>query len=156
MEDALTPDSHSNGASSAQAWAAVHAFITGQDRRRALRRELDLGPGHAEQLINLMRAPMTMREIAQAAAVDPSAATVAVDRLERRGLVRRESHPDDKRRKVVHLTDLGRQTAAAAERLLTEPPRAFTELDADDLAALARIFTTLNSAADPATAAERP
>ncbi|MCE4945595.1 MarR family transcriptional regulator [Streptomyces albulus] len=103
-----------------------------------------------------MRAPMTMREIAQAAAVDPSAATVAVDRLERRGLVRRESHPDDKRRKVVHLTDLGRQTAAAAERLLTEPPRAFTELDADDLAALARIFTTLNSAADSAPAAERP
>ncbi|MFE9423058.1 MarR family winged helix-turn-helix transcriptional regulator [Kitasatospora sp. NPDC006697] len=131
--------------SHAQAWAAVHAFITAQDRRRTLRRELDLGPGNAEQLINLARAPMTMREIAQAAAVDPSAVTVAIDRLERRGLVRREGHPEDKRRKVVHLTERGRATAAAAQRILTAPPSGFEELDGHDLAALTRIFTELNS-----------
>ncbi|WP_428957222.1 MarR family winged helix-turn-helix transcriptional regulator [Streptomyces sp. cg35] len=152
MEDALNPEP--NSAPAAQAWAALHTFITGQDRRRALRRELDLGPGNAEQLINLTRAPMTMREIAGAAAVDPSAATVAIDRLERRGLVRRESHPDDKRRKVVHLTDLGRQIAEAARRILTEAPRGFNELDADDLAAVARIFTALNSTTDSAPSAE--
>ncbi|MEV6701582.1 MarR family transcriptional regulator [Streptomyces sp. NPDC051453] len=152
LEEALTPDP--NSAVSAQAWAAVHEFITGQDRRRALRRELDLGPGNAAQLINLTRAPMTMREIARSAAVDPSAATVAIDRLERRGLVRREGHPEDKRRKVVHLTDLGRQTAAAAERILTEPPRGFADLDPADLATLARIFTTLNSTVEPAPTGE--
>ncbi|MFE2992843.1 MarR family winged helix-turn-helix transcriptional regulator [Streptomyces sp. NPDC059262] len=152
LEEALPPDP--NSAVSAQAWAAVHAYVTGQDRRRALRRELDLGPGNAAQLINLTRAPMSMREIAQSAAVDPSAATVAIDRLERRGLVRREGHPEDKRRKVVHLTDLGRQTAAAAERILTEPPRGFADLDPTDLATLARIFATLNSTAEPAPTGE--
>ncbi|MBC3840697.1 MarR family transcriptional regulator [Streptacidiphilus sp. 4-A2] len=152
-EGVLSPEPNSTPA--VQAWAALHTFITGQDRRRRLRRELDLGPGNAEQLINLTRAPMTMREIAQSAAVDPSpAATVAIDRLERRGLVRRESHPDDKRRKVVHLTDLGRQTAEAAQRILTEAPPGFHELDADDLAAVARIFAALNSTTDSAPPAE--
>jgi hypothetical protein len=58
--------------------AEMLTFSTGQDRLRALRVELDLGVG------KLARAPMTHREVARAAEVDPSAATVAVDGLERR------------------------------------------------------------------------
>jgi DNA-binding MarR family transcriptional regulator len=129
----------------AQAWAGMQAFITGQDRRRALRRELDLGEGKAELLISLAQAPMTLREIAQAADVDPSAATVAVDRLERRGLVQRRPHPKDNRRKLVHLTDAGADVAATARRILTEPPPALATLSPDDLTALTRIFAVLNS-----------
>src|SRR5206468_888659 len=87
-----------------RAWAEMLAFVTGQDRLRALRLELDLGIGKAELLIKLAEAPMTLREIAQAAEVDPSAATVAVDRLERRGLAERRAHPGDKRSRLVHLT----------------------------------------------------
>jgi DNA-binding MarR family transcriptional regulator len=132
-------------ASAAQAWAEMQAFITGQDRRRALRAELDLGVAKAELLIRLAQAPMTLREIAEAAEVDPPAATVGVDRLERRGLVQRGAHPDDNRRKLVHLTDAGLQAAAAAQRILTDPPPALAALNAEDLAALTRIFTTLNS-----------
>src|SRR5256885_13260403 len=52
-------------------------------------------------LISLVQAPMTLREISRAFDVDPSAATVAVDRLERRGFVYREPNPDDKRSKLV-------------------------------------------------------
>jgi DNA-binding MarR family transcriptional regulator len=135
----------SNEALAAQAWAGMRAFITGQDRRRALRAELDLGVAKAELLIRLTQAPMTLREIAQAAEVDPPAATVGVDRLERRGLVHRGAHPDDNRRKLVHLTDAGLQAAAAAQRILTDPPPALAALDTGDLAALTRIFATLNS-----------
>jgi DNA-binding MarR family transcriptional regulator len=147
----MSPDTSADGneAAAARAWAGMQAFIADQDRRRALRVELDLGPGKAELLISLARAPMTLREIAQAAEVDPSAATVAADRLERRGFVRRGAHPDDNRRKLVHLTEAGVAAAAAAQRILAEPPAALTALDADDLAALTRIFTTLNARPEP-------
>ncbi|MET8850912.1 MarR family transcriptional regulator [Amycolatopsis sp. NPDC004625] len=127
----------------AQVWAQVLAFVTGQDRLRALRLELDLGVGKAELLIKLAGAPMTLREIAQAAEVDPSAATVAVDLLERRGLAERRAHPGDRRSRLVHLTEAGLQAAAAARRILTEPPPALAALEAEDLAALARIFATM-------------
>lgn len=133
----------------AQAWAGFQAFITGQDRRRALRIELDLGEAKAELLLKLAHAPMTLREIAQAIEVDPSAATVGVDRLERRGFVRREAHPHDARSKLVRLTDAGTQAALTARRILTEPPTALAALDKDDLATLVRIFATLNSGPGP-------
>lgn len=134
-----------NPSPAAEAWAQMLAFITGQDRLRALRLELDLGVGKSELLIKLAQAPMTLREVAQAVEVDPSAATVAVDRLERRGLVERRAHPDDKRRRLVHLTDAGLRAAATARRILTDPPPALAALNADDVAALTRIFATLNA-----------
>ncbi len=141
-----------NATRAAAAWAGMQAFSAGEDRRRALRAELDLGAGKAELLIRLADAPMTLREIAQAADAEPSAATVAVDRLERRGLVRRGPHPEDNRRKLVHLTDAGRQAAATAQRILTDPPPALAALSADDLTALTRIFAALNSGPEPAPA----
>jgi len=143
----MNPDTSTTDSTAlaARSWAEMVTFITGQDRLRALRLELDLGVGKSELLIKLAQAPMTLREIAQAAEVDPSAATVAVDRLEQRGLVRRQAHPDDKRRRLVHLTDAGQRAATTAEHILTDPPPALAALDVDDLAALARIFTTLNT-----------
>jgi DNA-binding MarR family transcriptional regulator len=132
-------------APAAEAWEGMQRFIAGEDRRRALRVELDLGVAKAELLIRLADTPMTLREIAQAVEVDPSAATVAVDRLERRGLVRRGAHPDDNRRKLVHLTEAGREAAATAHRILTDPPPALAALSADDLTALTRIFAALNT-----------
>jgi DNA-binding MarR family transcriptional regulator len=143
----MSPDTNADRdeAAAAQAWAGMQEFIADQDRRRALRVELDLGPGKAELLVSLARAPMTLREIAQAVEVDPSAATVAVDRLERRGIVRRGAHPDDNRRKLVHLTEAGVEVAATAQRILNDPPPALAALNAEDLAALNRIFAALNA-----------
>jgi DNA-binding MarR family transcriptional regulator len=133
----------------ARAWAEMQAFVTGEDRYRALRAELDLGPKRSQVLIRLASGPMTLREIAETADVDPPAATVAVDELQRRGLVRRGPHPEDNRRKLVHLTDAGLQAARTAQRILTNPPPALTALDADDLAILTRILATLNSMPEP-------
>jgi DNA-binding MarR family transcriptional regulator len=133
-----------------QAWAEMQAFVTSEDRSRALRAELDLGPKRSAVLIRLAHGPMTLREIAESADVDPPTATVAVDQLQRRGLVRRGPHPEDNRRKLVHLTDAGLQAAKTARRILTDPPAALTALDADDLAALARILATLNSTPESA------
>jgi DNA-binding MarR family transcriptional regulator len=149
----MNPDANTagNDALAAEAWAGIQTFIAGEDRRRVLHAVLDIGPGKAELLVRLADAPMTLREIAQALDVDPPAATVAVDRFERRGLVRRGAHPEDNRRKLVHLTDTGRRAAVTARRILSEPPPALAALNADDLAALTRIFATLNTGSAPRT-----
>ena len=126
-------------------WTALHEFVTGQDRRRALHAALDLGPGKVEVLVKLADGPMTLREIARAVEVDPPAATVGVDMLEARGLVHRTPHPDDNRRKLVHLTAAGRDAAQIGQAILNEPPPALANLDADDLARLDEILTRLQT-----------
>jgi len=88
---------------------------------------------------------MTLGEIARAVEVDPPAATVGVDKLEARGLVHRTPHPDDNRRKLVHLTDAGRDAATRGQAILNEPPPALTNLDPDDLARLDEILTRLQT-----------
>ena len=130
-------------------WTALHQFVTGQDRRRALRAAVDLGPGKVELLIRLLDGPMTLREIARAIEIDPPAATVGVDKLETRGLVYRTPHPDDNRRKLVHLTDSGRDAAERADAILSEPPAALSRLDPEDLARLQTIVTRLQVDSSP-------
>jgi DNA-binding MarR family transcriptional regulator len=124
-------------------WNVISELVDGQDRRRALRAALNLGPGKVEVLIQLRGGPMTLREIARAVNVDPPAATVGVDQLERHGLVYRTPHPDDKRAKLVHLTDAGHDAARTGQAILDQPPAELIEMDADDLvqldAVLARI-----------------
>jgi len=127
-------------------WTALHEYVTGQDRRRALRVALDLGPGKVEVLIKLADGPMTLREIALAVDVDPPAATVGVNQLEARGLVHRTAHPDDNRRKLVHLTDAGHDAARRAQAILAEPPAELAGLDSEDLARLDEILTRLRAA----------
>ena len=140
---AVPPDTAS------RVWTALHESVTGQDRRRALHAALDLGPGKVEVLIKLADGPMTLREIARAVDVDPPAATVGIDKLEARGLVHRTPHPDDNRRKLVHLTDAGRDAARRAQAILTEPPAELASLDADDLARLDEILTRLQASSRP-------
>lgn len=124
-------------------WIALREFVVGHDRRRALRAALDLGPGKVEALITLLDGPMNLREIARALQIDPPAATVGVDQLEMRGLVHRTPHPDDKRRKLVHLTDAGREAAQRGQAILNEPPPELTDLNPDDLAQLDNLLTRL-------------
>src|ERR1035437_4116286 len=126
-------------------WTALHEFVTGQDRRRALHAALDLGPGKVELLIKLADGPMTLREIARAAGVDPPGATVGVACSKREAWSIAPPHPDDNRRKLVHLTDAGRDAAQRGQAILSEPPPALTNLDSDDLARLDEILTRLQT-----------
>jgi len=43
----------------------------------------------------------------------------------------------------VHLTDAGRDAARRAQEILSEPPAALSDLDADDLARLEEILARL-------------
>jgi len=145
----MTTPSVTPSETASRVWSALHEFVTGQDRRRALHAALDLGPAKVELLIKLADGPMTLREIARAVDVDPPAATVGVDKLEARGLVHRTAHPDDLRRKLVHLTDAGRDAVQRGQAILNEPPTALADLDPDDLARLDEILARLRNNTRP-------
>ena len=132
-----------------RAWIALHEFVIGQDRWRALHAALDLGPGKVEVVIKLTYGPMTLREIARTAEIDPLAATVGVDQLEARGLVYLTAHPDDNRRELVHLTDSGRIVAQPGQAVLEEPPPTLSSLNSDDLTKLDDIITRLKTSSRP-------
>ncbi|WP_329561474.1 MarR family winged helix-turn-helix transcriptional regulator [Kitasatospora sp. NBC_01266] len=59
--------------------------------------------------LSLLREPRSMRSLAELLACDASNITGIVDRLESRGLVRREVDPADRRIKNVLLTEEGEQ-----------------------------------------------
>ncbi len=56
----------------------------------------------------LHKGPAPVNVIGAKILVTSGSATTAVDRLESRGLVRRENDPDDRRARIVHLTPKGR------------------------------------------------
>ncbi|MDI5962497.1 MarR family winged helix-turn-helix transcriptional regulator [Streptantibioticus silvisoli] len=125
------------------AWTAMQAFVTAQDRRGRLRDELDLGPLRLELLLRLADGPMTLREVAVLIGADPPSATLAVDKMQARGFVERTPHPDDNRRKLVHLTPAGRVAARAGHRVMTDPPPAVAALSPADLARLTDLLALL-------------
>lgn len=149
--------------SAVRAWAAMQAFTAAQDRdrHRELRAAFDFGRGKGRiaVLLTLADGPLTMGELADSLNVDPPNATVIIDQLENRGLVRRTPHPEGNRRKLVALTGTGREAAGQASEILARPPAAITGLAPEDLAALDRILTHLArtaSAADDRVAGGEP
>ncbi|MEU7149960.1 MarR family transcriptional regulator [Streptomyces sp. NPDC045470] len=80
----------------------VHAEL------RDLAREAGLTDTQTDVLWRLSRGQeMTARHLADRLQCDASTATSMIDRLEKRGLVRRVPHPTDRRAKLVQLTDEG-------------------------------------------------
>ncbi len=53
--------------------------------------------------------PITPSVIAERAIISSASATSVLDTLERRGLIVRRSHPEDRRKLVIELTDQGRR-----------------------------------------------
>lgn len=94
-------------------------------------------------LKRLSRTPMTVKEIAAAATVDAPAATVAVNDLEERGLVVREVNPQNRRCKVVSLTDAGREVVRRIDAVRDPAPAVLTALDTTDLMALRALLDKL-------------
>src|SRR5436190_15583343 len=60
----------------------------------------------------LHKGPQPVNEIGRRVELTSGAITTAVDRLESRGLVRREAHPSDRRARIVRLTAAGEEQAA--------------------------------------------
>jgi DNA-binding MarR family transcriptional regulator len=137
------------------AWALMYGFVEANSRRGELAQTLGfrLGAGRGKVLLRLRRGPQTLRDLAEAIGADAPYTTLVVDKLEAHGLVERRPHPGDRRRKLVALTDAGRQAIATADAILLRPPSALSALPPEDLAQLTgllrRLVESPASADDP-------
>lgn len=83
-------------------------------------------------------APQPMGQLACAMTCDNSNITGLVNRLEKRGLVERRADPNDRRVRVIALTDEGRRVRADALARWNACPPALDDLDPSELAQLQR------------------
>jgi DNA-binding MarR family transcriptional regulator len=104
------------------------------ERMAALGVRMKLSPGVIKTLMRLGRADgISMGEMARGIGCDPSYITALVDDLDERGLARREPSPDDRRVKIIVLTETGRKLAAEIDATLSIPPAAFSLLSDAEL-----------------------
>lgn len=99
-------------------------YILGRD----LERQCGITHLTFEVLLILGRAGgagLSMRAIAQEQVLTTGGATRLVDRMEAAGLVERVEDPDDRRGKLVSLTELGARTSVRAARLHVENIRRY-------------------------------
>ncbi len=94
-------------------------------------------------LKRLSRQPMSVKQVAQAATIDAPAATVAVNDLEDRGLVVRETDPTNRRCKVVSLTDAGREMVRTIDSIHDPAPDVLEALDDAELKELRALLAKL-------------
>jgi DNA-binding MarR family transcriptional regulator len=94
-------------------------------------------------LSRLARRSMTVKEIAHAATIDAPAATVAVNDLEDRGLVVRETDPTNRRCKTVSLTDAGRDMARKIDTTDDPAPDVLAALEDTELGQLQALLVKL-------------
>jgi DNA-binding MarR family transcriptional regulator len=119
------------------------------ERLAGLGLRLQLSPGVIKMLIRLGRADgVSMGEMARGIGCDPSYITALVDDLDERGLARREPAPDDRRVKIIVLTEEGRSVAADITSVLSVPPSSFGALTGAELGQLRHLLDKV-IAADP-------
>jgi DNA-binding MarR family transcriptional regulator len=92
------------------------------------------------RILKRLRQPLTVKQLAHAATMDAPATTVAVNDLEDRGLVVRETDPTNRRCKVVSLTDAGCEVVARIDAVEDPAPNALAALDPAQLKALKAIL----------------
>ena len=106
--------------------------------------EFDLSPSqcHVLHLIEPGR-PLPMSRLADTLSCDASNVTGLVDRLESRGLVRRQPSPRDRRVKVLLLTQTGTRVRAQLLRQMTGASHPLSRLSLDQRRALVKILEAL-------------
>lgn len=133
------------GTPAEHAWLLMQQFVDAHSRHGDIADALGfrLGAGRGQVLFQLHDGPRTLSELAEANNFDAPYATLVVDKLEAHGLVERRPHPDDRRRKLVALTDAGRAAVTTAEQIRRRPPVAMGALRADDRRQLTAILHRL-------------
>ena len=95
-------------------WKAYEAV-----RRHAERHIHSLGLGFSDFAVLevlLHKGPSPVNTIGELVHLTSGSITAAIDRLERKSLVARCAHSSDRRARVVHLTEMGRQLIECAFR----------------------------------------
>jgi len=129
---------------------AGQTFVTlVMDTRGDYRRQASAATGlpfsRLRALKRIGKTPLTLRALAESMSTDAPAATVIVNDLEERGLVRREPNPDDRRAKTVSVTPEGRRVLRALATVTDPVPSSFAALDDRDVANLVRLTEKLRA-----------
>jgi len=131
-----------------EVWRAMAAVVF--DNRDVWRRRVVESTGlpfsRVRVLRRLAKRSMTAKEIAEAATLDAPATSVAVNDLERRGLVVRQTDPTNRRCKVISLTDGGRRVVAGIDQVDDPAPPPLAALSQSELETLQAIFAKLSGA----------
>ena len=105
-------------------------------------REYDIGSSEAIALVALLDTPTPISGVARAAGIRPNGASVLVDRLLARQLVRRQRSRRDNRVVTVELTDAGRELAVTITNRITDQVRfalgGFSTAERDQFVSLLR------------------
>ncbi len=128
-----------------EAWRLlVKFFFTQRGGLPALASEFELSPVqcHVLHLIEPDRQ-IPMGSVASALACDASNVTGLIDRLESRGLVRRQPSPEDRRVKVLELTPEGIRMRSTLVDRLNRPPESLKRLSIQDQHTLVKILKRL-------------
>jgi DNA-binding MarR family transcriptional regulator len=124
------------------------------ERMASLGGRMKLSPGVIKTLVRLAKHDgVSMGDMARGIGCDPSYITALVDDLDERGLASREPSPDDRRVKIIVLTDAGRALATEIDSVLSVPPAAFSALTQSELRQLRGLLDKV-LAATVATPAE--
>jgi DNA-binding MarR family transcriptional regulator len=148
-QDAVTEQPGTGQASADQPSAAAvfevmrRLVLEQEDRRGEVSEALGMSFSRTRALRRLVAGPQRMSDLTVMLSTDKPYTTLIVDDLERRGLVERSVHPDDRRCKVVTLTEAGREVAARAESIIARPPKSLLALDGEELTALERLLAKL-------------
>jgi DNA-binding MarR family transcriptional regulator len=111
--------------------------------------KMGLSPVMGHFLDELARMePGPMSQLVARMDVDPGWVTDIVDRLEARGDVVRKPSPDDRRVKILELTDKGRETWRKMDDAIATAPPELLELRDSELRLLLRIAQRLAAAAN--------
>lgn len=121
--------------------AVVHENRDGW--KRAVIEQSGLPFSRIRVLRRLAAAPMTVKGVADAAALDAPAATVAINDLEERGLVVRQIDPGNRRSKTVSITPAGRELVARIDAVEDPAPAAVSALTDAELVALQALLRKL-------------
>ena len=127
------------------AWRLL--MVSGRRRLEAMSRDIEamgLNNTMAQFLSAIyLSPPGPTNQLANRFGVDPGWVTEVVDRLEARGDIVRRTSPEDRRVKILEVTDSGRKTFAAIEARFSTPPPELLDMPREDLLALVRITERL-------------
>lgn len=106
------------------------AFTLGAQLAGALARELGTTPRTYAVLAAALDAELTQKALADAVGLDKTTMVVALDELQRAGLLTREPSPTDRRVRLIRPTDAGRDLVARARPIVERvQDAAFAALD---------------------------
>ena len=138
----MTPAQVREAQAAAEAWGLLMRLFHGQRRRfMAIAQEFELAPQQISALKVLHeRGAIPMSELAGALHCDSSNVTGIVDRLEQRGLAVRRSAANDRRVRLLELTERGVDLGREVGRRMGDPPAELGRLSASDQRALRDIL----------------